>query len=229
MLKLENAQEMLGKMANAFEFKSSMSAHKEQSRRAILDAQSQLKRIDLLMDVLDWSVDMFWDELFAIYDLLVDKEMATDTPGCPCDSKADQSPQASADNTLSETEYKQLFETTLIDRYVDMVIHEGRPVHLMRTWCDLRQSKQLSMASKALEIVFDKLSLRSAAQQRSDDDAGLFVITVIGEQVDLLRLCFLVGNQSFIHTREHRLTINRSSDGVERDRNVKNSAQFCVV
>lgn len=96
---------------------------------------SQIRVLDNKIDILDLTVDKFWDEIFSTHDWILEKEK-----------------ENSAFEGSKLKEEVELFKSQidkLLDRYIKLIEH-GLPVHILR-------GKPLKIESNALEMVFKKL------------------------------------------------------------------------
>ena len=116
--------------------------NKEASKNQLELLKSQLEQLRLniehlnyQIEILDLTVDKFWDELFAIYDWILEKERSFHVIQDP--------------NLKNQIEKFTSQIPALLDRYI-LLIEYGYSIHLLR-------GKPLKLESKALEMVFDKL------------------------------------------------------------------------
>ena len=135
-------------------------------RRERRDLEAHIGQLNIRIDMLDLTLDKFWDEVFDIYDWIAEKER--------------QGVSFAHADLQAAVEFKQHVQFKLIDRYVQLLDY-GHPMHLLRA--SGGGGKWLKMESKAMEMVFDKLTSRNATPtRRGKPPSELFVVTVIGEQ-----------------------------------------------
>jgi hypothetical protein len=89
------------------------------------------------IELLDLTVDKFWDEVFSIYDWIVEKEKSIPF--------IDPSLKQNVESFKNKM-------TILVDRYINL-FENGYAVHILR-------GKPLNLESKSLEMVFEKLKKR---------------------------------------------------------------------
>lgn len=95
----------------------------------------ELKELDNQIGILDLTIDKFWDEIFATYDWIIEKEKIN---------------SAFLNNDIKvESEFFKTKIDTLLDRYIQM-IEQGFAIHILR-------GRPLKIESKALHKVFEKL------------------------------------------------------------------------
>ena len=99
----------------------------------ISNTRLKIKELNDQIELIDLTIDKFWDEIFSTYDWILEKEKISMITGELKQNIADFKEQINP----------------LLDRYIKLIEH-GYAVHILR-------GIPLKLESKALEIVFDKL------------------------------------------------------------------------